>query len=417
MEQADRNADNSPDVVTPTITKVFFSFFRLGLTAFGGPAMVAYIRELSVEKNKWLSKGSFRHGVAICQSIPGATAMQAAAYAGLRAAGGAGAVAAFVGFGLPAFVLMVVLSALYGRVHDLASVISAFKGLQLIVIALVANATINFGRSSIKKWQDFVLAAGAAAILVMHGSPVAVILASALIGLVLYPSEHSLKVNHASKDKSLSNTADGASALTESKKNSTWKQNLATPLILLLLVGLGLTGLFFFNPKLFDLSALMMKVDLFAFGGGYASVPLMLHEVVDVRHWMNSRIFMDGIALGQVTPGPIVITATFVGYFIAGIPGALIGTLSIFTPSLIILTAVIPYFDKVKDNILFRKGLRGVLASFVGLLLAVTIEFSMAIHWDIYPVLIALAAFTALRLKQDILWVVIIGAAIAALIL
>jgi len=412
LEQISRNTvEKNPDIATPKITRVFFSFFKLGLAAFGGPAMVAYIRELSVEKNKWLSKGSFRHGVAICQSIPGATAMQAAAYAGLRAAGGAGAVAAFVGFGLPAFVLMVVLSAVYGRVHDLASVISAFKGLQLIVIALVANATINFGRSSIKKWQDFVLAAGAAAILVMHGSPVSVILASALLGLILYPSEDSLK------DKSSFDTAGNALNLTENGKNLTWKQNLATPLILLILVGLGLTGLFFFNHKLFDLSALMLKVDLFAFGGGYASVPLMLHEVVGVRHWMDSKIFMDGIALGQVTPGPIVITATFVGYFIAGIPGALIGTLSIFTPSLIILTAVVPYFDKVKDNILFQKGLRGVLASFVGLLLAVTIQFSMAIHWDIYPVLIALAAFTALRLKQDILWVVIIGAAIAALIL
>ncbi len=412
MEQISRNTvEKNPDIATPKITRVFFSFFKLGLAAFGGPAMVAYIRELSVEKNKWLSKGSFRHGVAICQSIPGATAMQAAAYAGLRAAGGAGAVAAFVGFGLPAFVLMVVLSAVYGRVHDLASVISAFKGLQLIVIALVANATINFGRSSIKKWQDFVLAAGAAAILVMHGSPVSVILTSALLGLILYPSEDSLK------DKSSFDTAGNALNLTENGKNPTWKQNLATPLILLILVGLGLTGLFFFNHKLFDLSALMLKVDLFAFGGGYASVPLMLHEVVGVRHWMDSKIFMDGIALGQVTPGPIVITATFVGYFIAGIPGALIGTLSIFTPSLIILTAVVPYFDKVKDNILFQKGLRGVLASFVGLLLAVTIQFSMAIHWDIYPVLIALAAFTALRLKQDILWVVIIGAAIAALIL
>ncbi len=412
MEQISSNTvEKNSDIATPKITRLFFSFLRLGLTAFGGPAMVAYIRELSVEKNNWLSKASFRHGVAICQSIPGATAMQAAAYAGLRAAGGAGAVAAYVGFGLPAFVLMVVLSAVYGRVHDLASVISAFKGLQLIVIALVANATINFGRSSIKKWQDFVLAAGAAAILVMHGSPVSVILASALLGLILYPSENSLK------DKSSSNSDRDALHLTENGKNSTWKQNLATPLILLLLVGLGLTGLFFFNHKLFDLSALMLKVDLFAFGGGYASVPLMLHEVVGVRHWMDSKIFMDGIALGQVTPGPIVITATFVGYLIAGIPGALIGTLSIFTPSLIILTAVVPYFDKVKDNILFQKGLRGVLASFVGLLLAVTIQFSMAIHWDIYPVLIALAAFTALRLKQDILWVVIIGAAIAALIL
>ncbi len=439
--------DSSKTEIRPGIAKVFISFFKLGLTAFGGPAMVAYIKELSVEKNKWLSGKSFKQGVGICQSIPGATAMQAAAYAGLRAAGGAGAVAAFVGFGLPAFVLMVVLSAIYGRVHDIASVVSAFNGLQLIVIAIVANATINFGRSSLKKWQDFLLAIGAAAVLVMHGSPVAVIAGSALIGLILYPSlprsnqsetdnlssvpaqsteniqnPRSTRKNDTccmenKNDSGIQNTKKDRATSSKINNPRSWKRNLATPLILLILIGLGLVSLFYFNRKLFNLSALMLKVDLFAFGGGYASVPLMLHEVVDVRHWMNSRVFMDGIALGQVTPGPIVITATFVGYLIAGIPGAIIGTISIFSPSLIILTAVVPYFDKVKENHLFKKGLRGVLASFVGLLLAVTIQFSMAIHWGIYPVLITLAAFIALRLKQDIFWVVLIGAAIAALIL
>ncbi len=402
----DKNTGNPP-----TIGKVFFSFLKLGLTAFGGPAMVAYIRELSVEKNKWLSGKSFKQGVAICQSIPGATAMQAAAYAGLRAAGGLGAIAAFTGFGLPAFVLMIVLSALYGKVHDLAAVVSAFNGLQLIVIAIVANATINFGRSSLKIWQDCILAAAAAGVLVMHGSPVAVILGSAIIGLIIYPSKNDPKSSEQNENSS------SISPECSENKNTKWKQNLATPFVLLLLLGIGLVCLFLLNHKLFDLSALMLKVDLFAFGGGYASVPLMLHEVVGVRHWMNSRIFMDGIALGQVTPGPIVITATFVGYLIAGVPGAIVGTLSIFTPSLIILTLVVPYFDKVRDNPIFKKGLRGVLASFVGLLLAVTIQFSMAIHWDIYPILIALAAFIALRMKQDIFWVVIIGAAIAAIIL
>lgn len=418
----------------PNIAEVFFSFLKLGLVAFGGPAMVSYIRDLSVEKKKWLSGASFKDGVAICQSIPGATAMQAAAYAGLRAAGGPGAVAAFLGFGLPAFVLMVVLSVLYGRAHDLVAVVAAFKGLQVIVIALVANATLNFGRASLKKWQDFILAFGAAVFLIMRGSPVVVIFASAVFGLVIYPTAaelwHEGSGNSKKREKEIlnNNNHNGGKVNTEVNKSDngnsgagnvygTWRQNLATPFVLILLFVAVLSGLFLFDPKLFDLSLLMAKVDLFAFGGGYASVPLMLHEVVDARHWMNSRIFMDGIALGQVTPGPIVITATFVGYLIAGLPGAIVGTLSIFTPSLVILTAVVPYFDRVRKNIFFKKGLRGVLASFVGLLLAVTIQFSLAIHWHIYPVLICLAAFLALRLKVDILWVVIIGAALAALIL
>ncbi len=381
------------------ITKLFFSFLRLGLTAFGGPAMVAYIRDLAVKKNKWVTEESFRHGVAVCQSIPGATAMQAAAYVGLRAGGPLGAIATYVGFGFPAFLLMVAMAAFYGKAHDLATVVSAFKGLQVIVVAMVANATLSFGRTSIKKWQDVLLGIGAAAFLVVRGSPIIAIIASALLGLILYKNLSFGQQN---------NVGHG---------HGTLLQNLGVPLLMITAMAGGLFALFYLDRKLFDLSALMLKVDLFAFGGGYASVPLMLHEVVGVRHWMDSKIFMDGIALGQATPGPIVITATFVGYLIAGLPGALIGTISIFTPSLVILTAAVPYFDRLQSNDLFQKGLRGALVSFVGLLLAVTIQFALAIHWGVYQMLLATVAFIALRLKVDILWVVLVGAVVSALIL
>ncbi len=378
---------------------LFLAFLRLGLTAFGGPAMVAYIRELTVKRRRWLSDESFHHGVGVCQSIPGATAMQAAAYVGLRVGGPAGAVAAYVGFGLPAFALMVAMSAVYLRAHDVAAVVALFKGLQVIVIALVANATLSFGRSSVKGWQDGLLAAGAAALLIRGGSPVLAIVASAALGLVLYRE---------------TGGGPGEGAASE---RGTLLGNLAAPLILLLVVAVGLLVLHMLDRKLFDLSALMLKVDLFAFGGGYASVPLMFHEVTGVRHWMDSKTFMDGIALGQVTPGPIVITATFVGYLIAGLPGALVGTVAVFSPSLIILTAVVPYFDRFRSNVLFQRGLRGALASFVGLLLAVTVRFSLAIHWTLPGALLAVAAFTALRLKVDILWVVLAGAVLSAFLL
>jgi len=393
---AERAADRT-ETVGPA--GIFLAFLRLGLTAFGGPAMVAYIRDLAVKKRRWLSDESFHHGVGVCQSIPGATAMQAAAYVGLRARGPLGAAAAYVGFGLPAFALMVAMSAVYLRAHDVAAVVALFKGLQVIVVALVANATLGFGRSSVKGWQDGLLAVGAAAILIRGGNPVLAIVASAALGLVLYR-------------ESKEGVGEGATS-----ERGGLLGNLAAPLILLLGVTGGLLVLHFLDHKLFDLSALMLKVDLFAFGGGYASVPLMFHEVTGVRHWMDSKTFMDGIALGQVTPGPIVITATFVGYLIAGLPGALVGTVAVFSPSLIILTAVVPYFDRFRSNVLFQRGLRGALASFVGLLLAVTVRFSLAIHWNVPEALLTVAAFTALRLKVDILWVVLAGAALSALLL
>ncbi len=171
------------------VRETVFAFLRLGLTAFGGPAMVSYIRELAISKNHWLSEESFKQGVAICQVIPGATAMQVAAYVGLRAGGALGAIAAYAAFGLPAFVLMVVLAAVYQNAHDQSTVISIFQGLQVIVIALVANATLNFGRSTIKRWQDIVLGLGITAYLVIRGNPMVAILIAALLGTFLYRNQ------------------------------------------------------------------------------------------------------------------------------------------------------------------------------------------------------------------------------------
>ena len=136
-----------------------------------------------------------------------------------------------------------------------------------------------------------------------------------------------------------------------------------------------------------------------------------------MRHWLDSRAFIDGIALGQVTPGPIVITATFVGFEIAGVLGALVGTVAVFAPSFLMVLTTVPYLDRLQSSLLFRRALRGVLASFVGLLGAVTISFSTAVSWSVPMVFIVAVAFLALRLKVDILWVVLAGAAISIFIL
>ena len=125
---------------------------------------------------------------------------------------------------------------------------------------------------------------------------------------------------------------------------------------------------------------------------------------------------MDGIAMGQVTPGPIVITATFVGYRIAGIAGAALATAAVFLPSFLILALVVPHFDRMKTNLYFQRAMRGILASFVGLLLAVTIRFALAVPWSPVSALLAGAAFIALMLKVEVPWVVVPGAIISALL-
>ena len=357
--------------------------------------MIAYVHQMAVEKKHWLDTEAFADGVAFCQMMPGATAMQVTAYVGLRLRGVIGAAASFIGFGLPAFLLMMVLAALYTNNHDLPVVISAFSGLQAIIVAIVANATLSFGKNSLKDWKAFIIAGIAAALFGLNLNPILVILLAASLGLALFEPR-----------KSSSSHSASTAQMPVSVK----------PLLLFLSIfAAGSILLFVFSRTLFDLAILMLRIDLFAFGGGFASVPLMFHEIVEVRHWMDSPTFMNGIVLGQVTPGPIVITATFVGFLLGGPIGGVIATVGIFLPSFTLVVGISPYFDQLRTSPSFNKAIGGVLCSFVGLLLTVTMRFAFNVHWDISHILLATAAFLALLRKVDILWVVVVGTIVSAI--
>lgn len=381
---------------SPGTVAIFGSFLRLGITAFGGPAMIAHIKEMSVKRNKWLPEETFKDGIVICQSVPGATAMQMAAYVGLRLRGVRGAVASYVGFGLPAFLLMLALAVFYSGSRELPLVVSLFRGLQVMVVAIVSNATFGFGRDIGKKPLNLVLAAVAAALFGLSVSPFAVIIGAAIAGGLMFkdPAPH---------------PPSG-----EKKGDAGHVPN---PIIVFMILACaGVVGLYFVDRKLYQLAAMMLRIDLFAFGGGFASLPLMFHEVVNAMGWMDGKTFMDGIALGQVTPGPIIITATFVGYLVRGILGALVATIAIFTPSFIVLVAVTPFFDRLKGSRYFSGATRGILASFVGLLFYMTIRFAWAVPWNAVKVLFGIAVIVALARKVNILHVVLIGSALSIVV-
>jgi chromate transporter len=375
-----------------SLTRLFLSFLRLGLTAFGGPAMIVHIKELSIKKNTWLDEERFKDGVVLCQSIPGATAMQMAAYVGLKTKGLGGALASYIGFGLPAFVFMLLFSILYSGYHKLSFVQSLFAGLHVIIVAIIAQASYSFGKNSVKNSQDFFIAVFSAAFLGIGISPLLVIPGAGLTSILL-----------------LRSTLSSPPTADRKTEKYQFKQIIAVLLILLI----GLAALYFINIDSFILSVLMMEIDLFAFGGGFTSLPLMLHEIVGVRGWVDPKTFMDGIALGQVTPGPIVITATFVGYLLQGFWGSLVATISIFTPSFLILVIINPVFERLKASPLFLKATQGLLVSFVGLLLYALIKFGIAIPWDIFRILLGVAALIALIKKIDLLVVVVIGGVVS----
>ena len=381
---------------SPSAAAIFGSFLRLGITAFGGPAMVAHIKEMAVKRNKWLTEETFKDGVVICQSVPGATAMQMAAYVGLRTGGVRGAIASYIGFGLPAFLLMLTLAVFYSGSRELPLVVSLFRGLQVMVVAIVANATFHFGRDIWKRPGDLVLAAVSASFFGLGVSPFAVIVGAGIAGAVLF--------RDAPPPPSSGNPEGNAGRVPRAV------------VLFAILACVGVAVLYFSDRKLYQLAALMLRIDLFAFGGGFASLPLMFHEVVNAMGWMDGKTFMDGIALGQVTPGPIIITATFVGYLVRGFPGALVATAAIFTPSFVVLVAVTPFFDRLKSAKYFSGTTRGILASFVGLLFYMTIRFAVAVPWEPGKVLFGIAVVFALARKMNILYVVLIGSVLSMVV-
>lgn len=360
--------------------------------------MVAQIRELAVNRRRWLDDLTFKNGIALCQSIPGATAMQTAAYVGLKSRGITGALATYIGFGLPAFLLMLTFSVLYARYNSLPEFISLFAGLQVIVVAIILNAIYAFGKSNVKNIKSAVIAILSASLFWWGISPFMVVAGAGFASLILFQK--------ARPDSPADQTGP---------KNVRWEAERIIFLGLILLA--ALVALYAVNAALFTLATIMLKIDLFAFGGGFASLPLMLHEIVIVKGWMASGTFMDGIALGQVTPGPIVITATFVGYMVQGLTGAIVATIAIFTPSFFMVVIIAPIFDRLRSSPYFARVIDGILASFVGLLIYVLLKFALAVPWDVVRIILGLTALAALIRKVDILYIVPAGAALSVILL
>lgn len=369
----------------PSRSQLFRAFFRIGLTAFGGPAMIPHIRKLVIDEKNWMSEADFKTGLAICQAIPGATVVQLATYVGLRIHGLAGAMIGFTAFASPAFLLITTLSALYFRFQNLPRLLSTFDGLKALVVAIVLGAALDFLIKYVREPQDKLLALGAALAFTAQVHPVLILGCIAVTGLCILPPP----------------------TVMPPRPVQDTRLNTALRFTGYMAFGYVLLGLA--RPDLFRLAMVMMGIDLVAFGGGFAALPVMLHEVVTRMEWMSAAVFMDGIALGQITPGPIVLTSAFVGFSQAGLSGALAGAAGIFTPSLLLLIWAVPICDRLLGSRLFSKILRASLATLGGLMAAVATALAFGQNWRPSSAALALIAFVALHRGVDILWVVLGG--------
>ncbi len=373
------------------------TFFLIGLTSYGGPAIVAQIRTVTVRRKGWLADDEFQESLAFCQTLPGPVAVQTSAHIGWRLGGAPGALCATAAYVLPTFALMLVLSALYAGFGKLPAVEAVLQGLRAVVMAIVLDSILSMARPALKDWRGALLAAAAAAALLLHASALLVLLGAALAATLLLWG-----VNPPGGE-------GGGSG--RNTPGPAWKGVAVILLAALALSGaVAVSGLW--NPVLPVLAATMAKVDLLAFGGGYTAIALMHDQVVTLHPWLSNQEFLDGLALGQLTPGPVIITATFIGYKVAGMAGALVATAGVFLPSWLLLVLLAPQFERIRGLVLVHRMVRGLLAAFVAMLVYVLWQVMQAAVGDWRGALLAGAALVALRARIPPLWVV--GAGILA---
>ncbi|MEN6584523.1 MAG: chromate efflux transporter [Sulfuricella sp.] len=374
--------DTSPPPVP--LRTIFLAFLQVGMTAYG-MAILQKLRALVIRRG-WLTEEETNEGLAMVQIYPGPIMVDFTAYVGYRLRGVPGALLAVLGFVLPAFVLVVLLSAAYFAWGDLPWLHKLFLGLEALVIGVLANVTLNLGQQAIKGRVEVFIALAAFVALLFKVNAILVPLAALALGaLAIAPGK-------------------GAAPLTPATTTST--RRLATVSALALGVIASAVAAALSATQLGQLALSLFKIGSVAFGSGMAIISVMQAEVVQAHGWVSQREFLDGLALGQITPGPILLTAAFIGYKLGGVMGAALATFAIFSPSVAMTLVFTEVFGRIKHMQRVRGALAGVLAAFVGLLAATLVQLGGATLDG--PVMFAFAgaAFVATRwFDLDIGWV------------
>jgi len=375
-------------------------FLKIGATAYGGPAIAGEIKRVIVKESRWISEPEFLQGMAFCQMLPGATWVMLSTYIGYTLRGIWGAFICAAAFVLPAFTLILILSFLYFRWGDLWLIQSLFKGLGPVVVALVLNAFITFGRSILRGWKVMLIAILSFAGFILRWNIVLVFFLAAGLALLLRGTKGENKLIQDSE----------APRAPRNKADFQFLGGLAFLIALLFFIS------YLFHDPLFQLCLSISKVGALAFGGGFTVIALIQYDVVEKFRWVTTKEFLDGIAMGQVTPGPVMITATFLGYKLAGFWGAFMATIAGFSPPFFIITLLMPYYDRLKRMPTIQTMEQGILGSFIGMLGLVLVDFGRAAFVDIPSVIFAAGAFIALLKKVDLAYILLIGAGLSILI-
>ncbi len=432
------SAAASPSV---SVGEAFRFWLKLGFISFGGPTgQIAIMHQELVERRRWISENRFLHALNYCMLLPGPEATQLATYIGWMMHRTWGGIVAGGLFVLPSVFILIALSWIYMAYGDIVWVSGLFYGIKPAVVAIVLAAAHRIGSRALKNaWLWSIAAAAFVAIFALHAPFPAIVLAAAVVGFLggrYAPERFTAGSAHATASQQYGpaiiddDTPTPAHALFSWPK--LWGYAVAGMVIWAVAIGV-LYG--FFDETLFEMGWFFTKAALLTFGGAYAVLPYVYQGAVENYGWLSATQMIDGLALGETTPGPLIMVVAFVGFVGgwtrelfgagalagAGIAGALVATFFTFLPSFVFILVGAPFIETTHGKLEFTAPLTAITAAVVGVVLNLAVFFAYHVLWplglagpfDWISALVGVAAFVALfRFKAEV--IPVIGACAAA---
>lgn len=375
-----------------------FQFLKLGMIAFGGPAAhIAMMEDEFVTRRGWISRQHFLDLIGATNLIPGPNSTEMTMHVGYERGGWPGLFVAGTCFILPAVIITGLFGWLYVSYGSLPEVEPFLYGIKPAVIAVILGAVWKLGKTAVKGWRFAVMGAAVVVAMLAGLGEIWALLAGGVLG--------TLWLRAAGYDSS--RTADRFVPILFLQQAPDTTGAAATAVAAGTAAGVSLGKLFFF----------FLKVGSVLYGSGYVLVAFLEGGLVQDYGWLTQTQLLDAIAIGQFTPGPVLSTATFIGYVIDGMPGAAAATIGIFLPSFFFVLILNPIIPKLRDSVWLSAFLDAVNVAAVALMVAVTIELGATtlVSWPAWVIALC-AAVLAIRMKLNAAWLVLGGAVLGRLL-
>ena len=375
------------------------TLLQLGATSYGGPAIMGVMQAELQQRRKWVSKERFLEGLAVANMVPGATATQLGIFLAYARGGWLGGLLGGIAFVLPAFVIMLALTIAYATLGVTPLARSALYGLGPVVIGLFAIALYRLAKTAVSTVAEAIIGIAAAAMLATTRlGIVAILVLAGCAGLFVFhqgPSRMRMRWIAALLFVATLGLAVWVSTVTSVAASA------------------GFTP----DPgNLVHVALFFLKVGAFTIGGGLTMIAFIQDQVVGQFGWLTPREFIDGLALGQLTPGPVLMIAAYVGYKLAGLGGALVAAAAAFLPSFVIMLAILPVLDRIRQMAWMKATMRGMSPAVIGVLAVSLVRLSPAAIPDPLALLILIGTIAATLALRAVAFKVMLGGAVAGVV-